>query len=247
MDSNKVIDRRRYFLKSLLTGAGVTAVSPAVAHAQAHNSTESHLPWYVRQQSYQSLKQSTYDRSGGNADSRKISPGGDLTVFEAEGPGSITHIWFTIAAKSSNHLKELVIRAYWDGSAKPSVEAPIGDFFGLNVGEYAIYESAFLACSPGKSLNCYFAMPYRKSGKITITNQGTEPVDAFYSNIDYQTLPELPQDVRPRRAHHGRLGLVGLGAAHGRHRLLAARLQPRRYGPRGPPGLRRRRARPAPR
>jgi hypothetical protein len=202
MDPNKVIDRRRHFLKSMLTGASFSAALPAVASAQPHRSTEPHLPWYVREQSYQSLKQSTYDRSGGNADSRKIAPGSDLTVFEAEGPGTVTHIWFTIAAKSSNHLKELVIRAYWDGNAKPSVETPVGDFFGLNVGEYAIYESAFLACSPGKSLNCYFAMPYRKSAKITITNQGTQAVDAFYSNIDYQTLPELPQDVLYFHAHY---------------------------------------------
>ena len=46
----------------------------------------------------------------------------------------ITHIWFTIAARSNDHLKELVLRGYWDGNAKPSVEVPVGDFFGLNLG-----------------------------------------------------------------------------------------------------------------
>ena len=64
-----------------------------------------------------------------------------------------------------------MLRAYWDGNAKPSVETPIGDFFGLNLGQYQIYESAYLACSPGKSLNCYFAMPFRKSARITVTNE----------------------------------------------------------------------------
>ncbi|HAX44952.1 MAG TPA: DUF2961 domain-containing protein, partial [Solibacterales bacterium] len=44
-----------------------------------------------------------------------------------------------------------------DGSAKPSIETPIGDFFGLNLGDFVHYESEYLACSPGKSLNCYFA------------------------------------------------------------------------------------------
>ena len=48
----------------------------------------------------------------------------------------ITHIWFTIAARSANHLKEMVLRVYWDGNEKPSVETPIGDFFGLNLGQY---------------------------------------------------------------------------------------------------------------
>ena len=54
-------------------------------------------------------------------------------------PGVITHIWFTIAARSNDHLKELVLRGYWDGNAKPSVEVPVGDFFGLNLGIYQIY------------------------------------------------------------------------------------------------------------
>ena len=28
-----------------------------------------------------------------------------------------------------------MLRGYWDGNAKPSVEVPIGDFFGLNLGD----------------------------------------------------------------------------------------------------------------
>src|SRR5690349_1270233 len=68
------------------------------------------LPDYARAQSYRSLKQSTYDRTGGNADSRKIPPGESINVFESDGPGVITHIWFTIAAQSGNHLKEVVLR-----------------------------------------------------------------------------------------------------------------------------------------
>jgi hypothetical protein len=93
-------------------------------------------------------------------------------------------VWFTISARSGDHLKELVLRGFWDGNAKPSVEVPIGDFFGLNLGSYVIYESRYLACSPGKSLNCYFAMPYRRSARFTVTNEGTQEVGSFYSNID---------------------------------------------------------------
>jgi hypothetical protein len=92
------------------------------------------LPRYARAQNYRSLKQSSFDRTGGNADSWPIEPGATREVFASEGPGVITHIWFTIAAQSSNHLKEIVIRIYWDGQAKPSVEVPVGDFFGLESG-----------------------------------------------------------------------------------------------------------------
>jgi hypothetical protein len=94
-----------------------------------------------------------------------------------------------------NHLKEVVIRAYWDGNAKPSVEVPVGDFFGLNLGQYLIYQSEFLNCSSIKAMNCYFAMPFRKSARITATNEGQQPVNSFYSNIDYQVAPSLPDDV----------------------------------------------------
>ena len=87
------------------------------------------------------------------------------------------------------------MRAYWDGNEKPSIEAPVGDFFGLNLGDYIDFESAWIACSPGKSLNAYFAMPYRKGARITITNEGSRKVHAFYSNIDFVAVEKLPDDA----------------------------------------------------
>ena len=69
-------------------------------------------------------------------------PGETFEVFKSSGPGIITHIWYTIAARSGHHLKELVMRIYWDGNSKPSVEVPVGDFFGLNLGDYFLYQSA---------------------------------------------------------------------------------------------------------
>jgi hypothetical protein len=187
---------RRGFLQRLMALGGLSAAAPAAGLAQAGRAAgASILPDYVRGQDYKSLKQSSYDRTGGNADRWPIQPGAVQELFNAQGPGVISHIWFTISAQSANHLKELVLRIYWDGNAKPSVETPIGDFFGLNLGQYVIYESAYLACSPGRSLNCYFAMPYRKSARMTVTNEGRQQVGAFYSNIDYMTMPSLPDDA----------------------------------------------------
>ncbi len=190
-------NHRRSFLRRLLTFGGVAAASPVAAQAQSGSAgaSELALPAYARAQNYQSLKQSSFDRTGGNADSWRVPAGAAKEVFQADGPGVISHIWFTIAAQSNDHLKELVLRGYWDGNAKPSVEAPVGDFFGLNLNSYFIYESKYLACSPGKSLNCYFAMPYRRSARFTIANEGKRDVNSFYSNIDYMTVPRLPDDV----------------------------------------------------
>jgi hypothetical protein len=153
------------------------------------------LPRYARAMEHASLKQSSYDRTGGNRDFWTIPAGGVQEIFRADGPGVISHIWFTIAAQSQQHLKEIVLRAYWDGNDKPSVETPVGDFFGLNLGQYVLYESAYLAVSPGRSLNAYFAMPYRRSARLTVTNEGKAQVNAFYSNIDYQTVKSLPADT----------------------------------------------------
>ena len=55
-------------------------------------------------------EESSYDRTGGNGDSWPVPAGGTKEVFNASGPGVITHIWFTIAAESSHHLKEIILR-----------------------------------------------------------------------------------------------------------------------------------------
>jgi hypothetical protein len=139
---------------------------------------------------------SSWDRSGGNADSRKIGPGETFTVLEESGPGAITHIWITIASPENAHLKKLVLRMYWDGESTPSVEAPIGDFFGLGLGDYFTYESFPLAVGSTKALNSFFPMPFRKEAKITVTNEGKLPVGNFYFNIDYRAFKTpLPADT----------------------------------------------------
>jgi hypothetical protein len=186
---------RRGFLQRLLTATGLAA-APAAAQAPAPPRGDfQYLPKYARAQTYRSLKQGSFDPTGGNKDYWPIAAGATREVFNAAGPGAITHIWFTISARSGNHLKEIVLRGYWDGADKPSVEAPIGDFFGLNLGQYVIFQNEYLACSPGKSLNCYFAMPYKKSARFTVTNESKDDIGAFYSNIDYQTVPALPADA----------------------------------------------------
>ena len=181
--------RRGFF--SRVAGFGVAGAAFGQTPARPSQAGV-HLPDYALAQDYQSLKQSSYDRTGGNADRWTMDAGETREVFSSDGPGVITHIWFTIDAPSQRHLKEIVLRMYWEGSSKPSVETPVGDFFGLNLGGYFVYQSAFLNCSSIRALNCYFAMPFRKSARITVENQGSQRIRAFYSNIDYQRVPSLP-------------------------------------------------------
>jgi hypothetical protein len=144
---------------------------------------------------YVQHRASSYDRSGGNADYRTIAPGETLTVLDSAGPGLISHIWFTISSDDPYHLKALVLRMYWDGEPIPSVETPIGDFFGLGLGDYYRYQSLPLSVGSDKALNCFFPMPFQKHARITVTNEGERKVDAFYFNIDYRAYNKpLPGD-----------------------------------------------------
>ncbi len=144
---------------------------------------------------YVQHRSSSYDRSGGNGDARGVAPGETLTLLDDNGPGIVSHVWVTIASDDPNHLKALVLRMYWDGEATPSVETPIGDFFGLGLGDYHLYQSLALAVGSDKALNSFFPMPFQKHARITVTNEGAIKTDAFYFNIDYRIYSKpLPTD-----------------------------------------------------
>jgi hypothetical protein len=170
--------------------------SATAEFAQAPGSSTDSLWNLTAPHDYSQRRVSSYDRSGANADFRAISPGETLTMFDESGPGAITHIWLTLASPEQYHLKKLVLRMYWDGESSPSVEAPLGDFFGLGLGDYFLYQSIPLAVGPDRALNSFFPMPFQNHGRITVTNMGSRKVDAFYFNIDYRALKkELSPDT----------------------------------------------------
>jgi hypothetical protein len=146
-------------------------------------------------QSFTSKRVSSFDRTGGNDDRLNISPGETVTLAEIEGPGAIHHIWVTIAAEPF-YGRKIILRMYWDGEITSSVEAPIGDFFGVGHGLNRNLSSLPISCSSeGRARNCYWHMPFRRSARITATNEGTRPVGAFYYYIDYRELSGLPRDI----------------------------------------------------
>ena len=146
---------------------------------------------------YTEQRMTSSDPTGGNDDGDRlhpIKPGETRTIGQVTGPGIITHMWFTIDSPEYFHLKKIVLRIYWDDDPLPAVETPIGDFFGLGLGQYFVYESGPLSVGSQKALNSFFPMPFRKSARITITNEGTMPTSAFYYNIDWQKHTSLPKD-----------------------------------------------------
>jgi hypothetical protein len=169
---------------------------PTAASGQSEFSLRAQFDSLASPRRYVQKRASSYDRTGGNKDYYKIAHGDAITLLDESGPAVITHIWTTLASPEQYHLKKLVLRMFWDDEASPSVEAPIGDFFGLGLGDYFLFASTPLSVAPDKALNCFFPMPFRKRARITVTNEGKEDVDAFYFNIDYQAWDrELPADT----------------------------------------------------
>ncbi len=116
---------------------------------------------------------SSYDRSGGNQDWWVIPAGTTATIAEVKGAGCIRHIWMTMWCPEEAYARKIVLRAWWDGEAAPSIECPVGDFFGIGHGIVKNFWSLPLQMSPqaGRGFNCWFAMPFSYSARFEISNK----------------------------------------------------------------------------
>ena len=118
-----------------------------------------------------------------------IKAGETFTLAEINGPGAIQHIWMT----PTGTWRFSILRFYWDDEKEPSVEVPVGDFFGAGWGAYANLNSLPVTINPGSAFNCYWTMPFRKKCRITMTNINVESMTVYYQ-VDY-TLTEVPDDA----------------------------------------------------
>jgi hypothetical protein len=137
---------------------------------------------------------SSSDPSGGNFDMRRVDAGKTLTLAELDGPGVITHIWFTFMYPSRSALRKLVFRIYFDDLPDPCVEAPLGDFFGLGHAQSYAYASLPLAVGTHTGLNCYWPMPFKSKARLTMTNEGAQDCRSLYFQIDYRKLDKPVPD-----------------------------------------------------
>ncbi len=171
----------------------LTAVFALVSTAQPQSLDD--LTRYHPAQAYRAS--SSNPDLNSNGDARSIAPGETLVLAELDGPGVITHIWATVGSPDPFYGRSLVLRIYWDGAEKPSVEVPFGDFFGVGHGARVDFVSLPVATSShGRAVNCFWKMPFRKSAKITVTNESKiYPTLSFYYQIDWRKVDRLPEDV----------------------------------------------------
>ena len=104
-------------------------------------------------------------------------------------------MWFTIAGRDRRYPRTLVLRIYWDGAERASVETPIGDFFAAGNGMRADVDSLPIqVTSYGRALNCYWHMPFRREARIEVANEGQNQLTVYWQ-CDWIELPAAPDDL----------------------------------------------------
>ncbi len=119
--------------------------------------------------------QSSFDRSGGNADAGNFLyiDGTNKVLLDLQGPGTVYRLWFTGFDPAVDN-----IQVYFDGETTPRVNMLLNDLFsGTNapflsplVGNEAVSSGGYF---------CYLPLPFKKS--IKIVSNGTSTT--FYYNI----------------------------------------------------------------
>lgn len=139
---------------------------------------------------------SSWDRTGGNMDFLVVKPGESVTLADIAGAGCVNHIWCTHACEQPDYLRRIVLRARWDNESSYSIEAPLGDFFGMGHAQTVSFASLPLQMSPadGRAFNCWFPMPFGTRAEFFLQNEADVPMN-FYYYIDYELHESIPDDM----------------------------------------------------
>ncbi len=124
---------------------------------------------------------------------KEVKPGQTVQLCDIKGPATIRHIWLTTEHYPAA-LRGLVLRAWWEGQQHPSIECPVGDFFGMAHGKVMPYCSAVHSVGQEAGMNIWLPMPFSKRVKFDFTNETDKPVPLFYQ-ITYTLGDKHAEDV----------------------------------------------------
>jgi hypothetical protein len=128
-------------------------------------------------------------QANGGRKGRSVIPlkaGEQVTLGEVRGSsGTVRRIWASISDRSPAMLRGLRLQMFWDGAARPAVDVPFGDFFGISLGKTTAFQSALFASPEGKSFNCFVPMPFRTGMKIVLTNESGKDLQLLAYDVNY--------------------------------------------------------------
>ena len=120
-------------------------------------------------------------------------------VVRLDGPAAITAIRVRTetggAPRDPEPLRSTTIQIRWDGEAKPSVWAPLGDFFGTAPGQNP-YRSLPLGLAEDGWWYCKWFMPFARSAEITLKKEGAHPLKLEYQIASRPLSGELSSYAR---------------------------------------------------
>lgn len=194
LDTNR--SRRRLFAHLTM---GLLACS---LHAQSLEDLARPIPGRSRR-STSTQRNADGSYAHGNGDNSRVAAGATKVVLDAKGPGVVTHMWFTFlgpephgwAPEGSANHQEILLRIFYDGSERPGVEAPLGDFFANPFGKRCEVISVPVVVEDADSYNGFWRMPFRESIRIELVNQSTKKINLLYYNVDWIERDSLPEDT----------------------------------------------------
>ena len=153
-----------------------------------------------------SRRASSWDRSGANRDYIKVEPGETVVLLDHVGPGCITHLYMAMVLADLTDYRDAILRCHWDGSQRPSVEVPLGDFFGVAHGRVREYRSALVTVNGGlgsasHGLNAYFPMPFATRALVTLEHRGEVTLGGALGNLWYHIDYETYEEAIPAGTH----------------------------------------------
>jgi len=125
-----------------------------------------------------------------------LKAGESRTLAEVKsGSGMVRRIWMTLNNRSPKMLRGLRLDMYWDGARLPAVSAPLGDFFGIGLGQLVPFQSALFSSPEGRSFNASVPMPFRNGMRIVLTNESGADQPQVYYDVDYTLGDRHPADA----------------------------------------------------
>lgn len=97
-------------------------------------------------------------------------------AFKREEAGTIRELTLRLEAEDPwSSLRQVVLEGAFDGSRRPQIESPLGDFFGSGPGLTA-FETLPLQVEADGTMACRFVMPFAKSAVLRVRNLAPRPV-----------------------------------------------------------------------
>ena len=122
-----------------------------------------------------------------------LPPQGTATLAQFAGSGEIRSLRLQVPPE---HLEDIWLEASWEDESAPSVSAPLADFFGSGLGPTEV-RGLLVGQSPTGDLYCFLPMPFHRSARLTLRNQGLATAGISFS-VQYRLGPptaDLPSGI----------------------------------------------------